>query len=180
LRERAEDIPLLVAHFLKSKVHPRTGKPFQLTRSAMEALCAHDWPGNVRELENAIERATALAEENVIHVGDLPPQFHRFAANNSETRLEMRPIAPQTNLAPAQNLDSLTVAPGERAAEAPSLSGMNDPVGSLKNFMRDQEAAYLHRALAQTSGDKEKAADLLGISLATLYRKLAEVEEATA
>src|SRR3954463_2631305 len=46
LRERAEDVPLLVAHFLKSRVHPRTGKPFQVTRSALEALCAHDWPGN--------------------------------------------------------------------------------------------------------------------------------------
>ena len=42
--------------------------------------------------------------------------------------------------------------------------------------MRDQEAAYLHRALAQTSGDKEKAAELLDVSLATLYRKLSEDE----
>jgi transcriptional regulator with PAS, ATPase and Fis domain len=58
------------------------------------------------------------------------------------------------------------------------MASINQPVGALKNFLHDQEAAYLHRALAQTSGDKEKAAELLGISLATLYRKLAEVEEA--
>src|SRR5687768_1827964 len=91
LRERSEDVPLLVAHFLKGKVHPRTGKPFQLTRTAVEALCAHDWPGNVRELENAIERACALAEENVIHVGDLPPHFQRFVAQGTDTVMEMRP-----------------------------------------------------------------------------------------
>jgi len=177
LRERSDDIPLLVAHFLKNKVHPRTGKPFQLTRTAMEVLCKHDWPGNVRELENAIERATALAEENIIHVGDLPPQFHRYAANNSETVFETRPIIPQTNLAALQNLEALTVEAGAVSSPA-SSNGINEPVGSLKNFMRDQEASYLHRALAQTSGDKEKAAELLGVSLATLYRKLAEAEEA--
>src|SRR5258707_1992065 len=60
LRGRREDIPLLVAHFLKGKVNRRTNHPFQITRQAMEILCAHDWPGNVRELENAIERAVTL------------------------------------------------------------------------------------------------------------------------
>jgi two-component system, NtrC family, response regulator AtoC len=68
LRERTEDIPLLVSHFLKNKVHAKTGKPFQMTRQAVEVLCAHDWPGNVRELENAIERACALCEDPVIQV----------------------------------------------------------------------------------------------------------------
>ena len=52
--------PLLVAHFLQTKTAARAGQPFQVTRQAMEALCAHDWPGNVRELENAIERAVTL------------------------------------------------------------------------------------------------------------------------
>src|ERR1700681_135362 len=47
LRERKEDIPLLVSHFLRGRVNPRTNHPYQLTRQAMEVLCAHDWPGNV-------------------------------------------------------------------------------------------------------------------------------------
>src|SRR5437879_5110385 len=72
LRERREDIPLLVAHFLKGKVHRGTNQPFQLTRQAMEFLCAHDWPGNVRELENAIERAATLCEGDLIQASDLP------------------------------------------------------------------------------------------------------------
>src|SRR6476620_6189609 len=62
LRDRREDIPLLVAHFLKGKTNPSSGKPFQLTRQAMDLLSAHDWPGNVRELDNAIERAATLCE----------------------------------------------------------------------------------------------------------------------
>jgi transcriptional regulator with PAS, ATPase and Fis domain len=179
LRERADDIPLLVAHFLKGKVHPRTGKPFQMTRTAIEALCAHDWPGNVRELENAIERACALAEENVIHVGDLPPHFQRFVAQGTDTVIEMRPEPRVSNPVVFQELQAVASGTSDPGGVT-TVSSINYPVGSLKNFMRDQEAAYLHRALAQTSGDKEKAAELLGISLATLYRKLAEVEEATA
>src|SRR5580698_3988395 len=72
LRERHEDIPLLVAHFLRNKMNPRTGQPIQITRQALQALTAHEWPGNVRELENAIERASTLCEENVIQLNDLP------------------------------------------------------------------------------------------------------------
>src|SRR5213592_1152860 len=78
LRERLDDIPLLVSHFIRDKVHARTGKPFQFTRQAMEVLVAHHWPGNVRELENAIERACALCEEAVIRVNDLPPAFMEY------------------------------------------------------------------------------------------------------
>src|SRR6266850_489656 len=75
LRERRDDIPLLVAHFLKGKVNFNTNRPFQVTRQAMEILCAHNWPGNVRELENAIERAATLCEGEIIEAGDLPPSM---------------------------------------------------------------------------------------------------------
>src|SRR5580693_5697165 len=77
LRERCEDVPLLVAHFLRNKINPRSGAAVQITRQAMTALSAHDWPGNVRELENAIERAATLCEENIIQVSDLPPSLVR-------------------------------------------------------------------------------------------------------
>src|SRR5207245_6044664 len=75
LRERRDDIPLLVAHFLKGRVNSRTNRPLQLTRQAMEVLCAYDWPGNVRELENALERAATLCEGDIIQAGDLPPKL---------------------------------------------------------------------------------------------------------
>src|SRR5437588_443039 len=75
LRERRDDIPLLVAHFLKGKVNSQTNRPFQVTRQAMEILCAHDWPVNVRELENAIERAATLCEGEIITAEDLPPSM---------------------------------------------------------------------------------------------------------
>jgi two-component system, NtrC family, response regulator AtoC len=66
LRERREDIPLLVEHFVRKHVQ-RTGKRIErVERGVLEALAEYDWPGNVRELENAIERAVVLATDSVI------------------------------------------------------------------------------------------------------------------
>jgi DNA-binding NtrC family response regulator len=73
LRERREDIPLLVKHFL-GRFSPET--PMHLAQGAMRALMAHPWPGNVRQLENAIERAVALGGGRTeIDVSDLPPEL---------------------------------------------------------------------------------------------------------
>jgi DNA-binding NtrC family response regulator len=178
LRERKDDIPLLVGHFLKDKVHPRNGKPFQITRQTMEVLNAHEWPGNVRELENAIERACALSENCVIRVADLPPllQLH-FKETPSDTVFEVRPISPaELQSTPSQPLFPIG---GTSTQTAPGYSdGISTrPLGPLKTFLREQELAYLNRVMAYTGGDKEKAAELLEISLATLYRKLSEDEE---
>jgi two-component system response regulator AtoC len=178
LRERRDDIPLLVAHFLRDKVHAHSGQPFQVTRQAMDALAAHNWPGNVRELENAIERACALSERNLLHTADLPPALRRYAPGESSDTVFLIPEPGETapfctpTLRTASPEPAPTV-PGEREIAPPPASSL----GSLKSFLRQQEVTYLNRALAQSAGDKEKAADLLGISLATLYRKLADDAE---
>jgi DNA-binding NtrC family response regulator len=69
LRERREDIPLLVEHFLKSRAG--TKEPKKIDEKALEILMKYDWPGNVRELENVIERATVLCPGDVISIDDL-------------------------------------------------------------------------------------------------------------
>ncbi|HEX9828706.1 MAG TPA: sigma-54 dependent transcriptional regulator [Bacteroidota bacterium] len=69
LRERREDIPLLVEHFLKKRV--RTKEPMRIDPKAMDLLTKYDWPGNVRELENVIERAAILCQKNTIRIDDL-------------------------------------------------------------------------------------------------------------
>jgi len=180
LRDKSDDLPLLVGHFLKDKVSPRNGKQFRVTRQAMEVLCAHDWPGNVRELENAIERACALCEENIIQVKDLPPNLQKYIGTvSSDTIFETRSDAPPSNMVVlSESLYPLSVSsPQSSTGTSNSESGAGGDIASLKTFLRDQEVAHLNRALAVCGGDKEKAAELLGISLATLYRKLAEVEE---
>ncbi len=71
LRERKEDIPLLIDHFLK-KFNKEYGKNISINKSAMEKLINYSWPGNVRELENTIERLIILAEGDEITLDDLP------------------------------------------------------------------------------------------------------------
>jgi DNA-binding NtrC family response regulator len=73
LRERREDIPLLLAHFLR-KYAQQNGKEIAAAQQAViQRLQAYDWPGNVRELENVVERAVVLAQGEIIRVADLPP-----------------------------------------------------------------------------------------------------------
>jgi len=69
LRERPEDVPLLVDYFLKNRVRPHELK--MIEPKALELLMKYDWPGNVRELENVIERASILCKENLICVEDI-------------------------------------------------------------------------------------------------------------
>src|SRR2546429_3531152 len=154
LRERRDDIPLLVIHFLRDKVHARTGKPFQITRQSIDVLCAHLWPGNVRELEHAIERACALCEDSFIRVSDLPPTLHQyFKESPSDTVFEVPSAPTQTRANPAQALYTVGGTPTQPSQTAADATA-NHPLGALKTFLREQELAYLNRALAYTGGDK--------------------------
>ncbi|MCL4222269.1 MAG: sigma-54 dependent transcriptional regulator [Phycisphaerales bacterium] len=72
LRQRRQDIPLLVHHFLDKYTKEMNKNVLGVTNAAMRALLNHDWPGNVRELENVIERAVIFAEGREVDVSDLP------------------------------------------------------------------------------------------------------------
>ena len=74
LRDRREDIPLLVEYFLSRFTAVNRSPITSVTPAAMKALVAYSWPGNVRELENAIERIVVTVQGNVIDVGDLSPE----------------------------------------------------------------------------------------------------------
>ena len=72
LRDRIDDIPVLVEHFLRKRRQRYSRAPQRLTPAALDALMAHTWPGNVRELGNVIERATTLCGKPVLDADDLP------------------------------------------------------------------------------------------------------------
>jgi DNA-binding NtrC family response regulator len=138
LRERLEDVPLLVNHFLQKQASSTGGEPKKIDPEAVDILCNYDYQGNVRELENAIERACALCENDMILPSDLPPHMVAHAR-------------------------------GEKHEKA--VASM--PVGqSLDEFVQQQERAYIEATLAHCGGSREKAAAMLAISMATLYRKV--------
>lgn len=170
LRERAEDIPLLITHFLSGKIHPRSQLPCDIAREAVNACRAYRWPGNVRELENALHHACILCRDGTIQLSDLPLAVQQLeAALNSLAGLR-RPNGDR----------SLPKVPMRRIGEVamqksmqPCFTDSQQPI-PLKRFLRDQEISYLQKTLERVGGSKERAAEVLGISLATMYRKLSE------
>ncbi len=169
LRERRDDIPLLVAHFLKGKTNNQTNRPVQVTRQVMEILCTYDWPGNVRELENAMERAATLCEGDIIQAADLPPGLLANVQSVSPA-LDGQTAAtlPET---PAAALYPLHLGLQPSTTPEAGLRG-TEPLLPMKTYLREQEWAYINRAIQQCGGDKEQAALALGISIATMYRRL--------
>ena len=177
LRERRDDIPLLVEHFCKDKAHARNKRPLEVTPLAEYLLSTYDWPGNVRELENAIERAATLCEGDIIRSVDLPPSLvaavtatHPGLPGLDDEQGHALPAVPDSAIYSLHRAGEANSTARPEAAEAA-------PVLPLKSFLREQEQAHLNRALQQCGGDKEQAALLLEVSLATLYRKLSGEEK---
>jgi two-component system response regulator PilR (NtrC family) len=135
LRQRREDIPLLVNHFLK-KYAPGAGKSIQRVNSqSLEALGGYEWPGNVRQLENTIERAVAL------ETGD-------------ELRVDL----------PAEKAKARAVAAGAGSPGAAISAGALPDGMDMEKYVADIEKSLLLTALTQSNGVQTRAADLLKIS----------------
>jgi two-component system nitrogen regulation response regulator GlnG len=159
LRERREDIPLLVNYFLKKFAQPQGRAPKSILPAAAELLERFHWPGNVRELENVVQRATVMAKGDVILPGDLPAEISRLAAAGPD----------QPGPAPA--------APGEGggaldwAAVGRTLFQWARQEGKLK-VLPAVERELIIQALMETKGNQVQAAKLLGITRATLRKRV--------
>jgi two-component system response regulator AtoC len=153
LRERRSDIPMLVNWFCERYA---PAADLRASNAAMKALMNYDWPGNVRELENCVERAVALGNGTLIDLGDLPPSI---AALNSPASRSASESAPELV--------------SDLAASAETTSGPGAAAVPLSTTdLEDIERATIQRVFEQVKGDKALAGRMLGISRATLYRKL--------
>jgi DNA-binding NtrC family response regulator len=143
LRERKEDIPLLVQHFLdKFRVEGTAAGqarlPLTVAQDAMRRLMAYAWPGNVRQLENAVERAVAISGGRPqIDATDLPLEIQQA----------QEPVLPSTVALPDEGLD-------------------------LDTFIAHVERELINRSLERTGGNKGQAAKLLCLKRTTLVEKL--------
>jgi len=152
LRERREDIPLLVRHFLAKSARELGVEPKRLSDAAMKFLAAQDFPGNVRQLENLCHWLTVMAPGVNIEVKDLP----------SELRYESGAAATEQNWVAALERE---VANALHRGD----SGLMDVLGP------QFEKALIVRALAHTGGRRIEAAHLLGLGRNTLTRKIQEL-----
>jgi two-component system response regulator HydG len=132
LRERKEDIPLIVEHFLQ-KFSKKMRRSVKLGDGVMDYLMRYDYPGNIRELENMVEQGVALAVNGQIELDDIIPPEAR------------QPV---------------TGASGPRGHE------------TLQDVVDRAEKEAIESVLQEVEGNKERAAEILGLSATTLWRKM--------
>ena len=160
LRERPEDIRLLVNYFLRTISAHQQQAPKSVSTSVIKCLEKYHWPGNVRELENVIRRAVVVAKGEAILPGDLPPEIMEPGAN----------ITSASQLSPA-NAGSLESAPGEMGSLAKLLFRWARQDPKLK-VLPSVERELIILALQETKGNQVHAAKLLGITRATLRKRV--------
>ncbi|HEX4645219.1 MAG TPA: sigma-54 dependent transcriptional regulator [Verrucomicrobiae bacterium] len=160
LRDRPEDVRLLVNYFLKKFARDQDRPPKSVSTGVIKLLEQYHWPGNVRELENVIQRAIVMAKGEAILPGDLPPEI------NSKGSV---PISPSAILAgPAIAGDS---AGFEMASVARMLFQWARKDPKLK-VIPSVERELIIQALKETAGNQVHAAKLLGITRATLRKRV--------
>jgi two-component system response regulator PilR (NtrC family) len=147
LKERQEDIPLLV-HALLKKLAKNSEKRPVVTSSAMQILCGYHYPGNVRELENILERALVLS-------GDVILPEHLSECLESPTYRESATAQPETRIIIDDELEL--------------------PI-KLDDLLARIERSYIEQALAESSGVKKKAASLLGMNFRSFRYRLQKYE----
>jgi DNA-binding NtrC family response regulator len=153
LRERKEDIPLLVAHCLRRFSEENGRSTHQFTQAAMKLMMDYDWPGNVRELENVVERAVVLSTQEAI-----PPEL---LPENVRTREIVRGLRLQLT-------EFVPPLPGEPGAR----TGADSSKASLFQIMEEVERRIVTDMLERTGWNQTEAAEHFQIPLSTLNQKI--------
>jgi two-component system NtrC family response regulator len=146
LRERPEDVGIIAQHLL-AHIGGRAGRAVRLSPDALGVMERYAWPGNVRELENGLEYAVALSSGQTIHIEDLP----------EEIRGDGGPAGPP---APSKTVpEAMSPAAGRPDGESPS----------------GPERARITAALEQHHWNRQRAAEALGLSRSTLWRRMRDL-----
>ena len=158
LRERQEDIPMLVSHILAGLADQRADAPRRVSAETLRLLMRHTWPGNIRELQNTLERAFLLAENGRIVPTDLPPALLADYVPEPENPHSDRPEFADDEYCHAYAFE-----------EAPAGAF------SSRLTLEDAEADHIRRVLALNAGNKSHTARMLGISREGLRIKLSRL-----
>jgi len=153
LRERREDVPALLSHFLERYCLENAKPMRQFTPPAMRLMMDYDWPGNVRELENVVERAVVLSTQERVDV-DLLPESIRSKEIVRGVRLQLSEFLPPL--------------PGEVGSRSPA----DHPQPSLFQIMDEIERRLIIDMLERTAWNQTEAAERFMIPLSTLNQKI--------
>jgi two-component system response regulator AtoC len=146
LRERQEDVPLLISHFLEKYNARFNKKILGVEQDAMRVLVEYKWPGNIRELENVVERCMLFCDHEEIKVLDLPPDLIQSGARDSSSMIDESDLRPE--------------------------DGLKDQIRAITANL---EKTLIAKALDQTGRNVTKAARLLKISRKSLQIKMKEL-----
>lgn len=175
LRERPTDIPLLIEHYLKAFGQEHGKEAKRVAPEALELLVRYPWPGNVRQLKNAVESMVIFAASGTIGLRDLPSEVR------DSSGVVLPPAERSGHGAPA--VAAVPTFPGGAAVELyahePSVMAAPTVTSSPSGpkTMADIERQAILETLEKTGGHRARAADLLGIGLRTLQRKLKEYKD---
>ena len=165
LRARREDIHLLVNYFLAKFAPQQKQAPKSIAPDAIVALEQYQWPGNVRELENVIRRALVMAKGDVILVGDLPPEIVSPDAMAGD----------KAGPAAAMSAASSPAPPGVTAPDLPAVARLLFQWARKESKLKiipAVERELIIQALIETQGNQVQAARLLGVTRATLRKRV--------
>jgi len=162
LRDRVEDIPLLMQHF-RRRLEARGDQPAEFSQGALQALMQYRWPGNIRELENLVERMSITHPGDLVRVRDLPSRYAGDLAASAEDEKSCLLDKPLIAAIPAVRPAEVQ----EEAAAALPSQGMD-----LRQHLQDLEVNYINEALRQVNGVVSQAAKLLGLQRTTLVEKM--------
>lgn len=169
LRERLEDIPLLVSHFI-ARLSAEAGKRVVgISPPAIEMLRSYNWPGNIRQLENAVYRAVVLSDSAYLESVDFPQIVAQLGGRADAIRLTENLPTPSAPV----HVDQLTV----RLREVEKVEAVPDRFIDSRGevtALADLERDLIAFALKHYGGRMSRVARALGIGRSTLYRKLRE------
>jgi len=178
LRERSEDIPSLVAHFIRRFAVEENKKVVGIDADALDMLKGFAWPGNIRQLENTVFRAVVLCDGDCLHIGDFP----QIA---SQLGIEVRPSfdlddEPLPGEMPSRPFVAVSPPPAPAALEPGAATARNAGItvmgidGHLRK-LEEIEHELIRFAIGKYEGHMSEVARRLGIGRSTLYRKLREM-----
>ncbi|WP_309397310.1 sigma 54-interacting transcriptional regulator [Cerasicoccus maritimus] len=196
LRERKEDIPSLIDFVLQKLNRNRKTRAKRFSTDAMSIMTAYDWPGNVRELENLVYRSAVVAGGEAILRKDLPDELlHKFndiptggsatpAVAKPDAEGQTPPPMPVGDASPTQAQSAPAVVP-TTPIEAAVSGNLQDACDALykilrkdtdENILSEIEREMIVRALKEFEGNQVKTAKLLGITRATLRKRIEQLD----